>query len=156
MASTVSIAIRRTEALDRARTALDAIAECTGVVVDDYPPVPKRQEMQGAIEAEWLAAALEAIATAVAPDALDLDGMKRADLDAHAATLGIEDAEGYPNKAALIAAIKERAGTVSDPKNPQANDGGTATTTTTPAPMPAPETTDQSFPAGDAPEDEGE
>jgi hypothetical protein len=74
MATPVSIAIRRADALARVAKATQTIAKQTGAEIADFPDAHKREEMRPAIEAEWLADALESIADAVkgdkaAPDA---------------------------------------------------------------------------------------
>lgn len=62
MATKVSLAIRKDAALERAAVATATIVAITGAEIAPFPPEPKRLETQGAIEAEWIADALEAIA----------------------------------------------------------------------------------------------
>jgi hypothetical protein len=67
MATNESIAIRRTDALERVNAAIEKIAKQTGAEIEDYPPDHKQMAVRPAIEAEWLAGALEAIAKATKP-----------------------------------------------------------------------------------------
>ncbi len=114
MATPESIAIRRADALDRANIAIDFIAQQTGAKIEAYPPDHKRPEVRPAVEAEWLADALEAIASAIGgkPGATDddggsnLDDLTRAELNAYADKLGIEQPAKFPNKTALVEAIE--------------------------------------------------
>lgn len=114
MATPESIAIRRADALAAVATATQRIAAATGAAIADYPAPHKQHGMRPAIEAEWLAGALGAIADAVDPDGAatpdaepeQLGDLKRDDLNAHAAEQGVDNAEDYPNKDALAAAIE--------------------------------------------------
>lgn len=135
MATPTSIAIRRTDALDRVTTAAERIADATGAQVAPFPAPHKVAELRPAIEAEWLADALESIALAVAPaeDAhAQLSAMTRAELNDYAATIGVTDPTDYPNKTELIAAIEA----AREDQSEMSHDT-TPSTTTTPAPQPA-------------------
>lgn len=62
MATPESIAIRRTAALDRVADAIADIGEATGAAIAPFPEPHKQPAIRPAIEAEWTADALEAIA----------------------------------------------------------------------------------------------
>lgn len=144
MATPESIAIRRDDALARAKAAVDVIEKVTGAAFAPFPVAHRDWTMRPAIEAEWVAETLEAIAASVTSTALipteddplneapvdapkppqgdtsatdeqpDLAAMKRAELNDHAATLGVPDPHTLPNKDAVIAAITDVAATQGD------------------------------------------
>lgn len=62
MATPESIAIRRAEALERVAKAIGTIATATGAEIPERPQDHKQLVIRPAIEAEWFADALEAIA----------------------------------------------------------------------------------------------
>lgn len=101
-----SIGARRR--LEAANARIDAAVQT--LVPDAETPVITRNRAFGeVVRAEWLAATLEGLAggQAVPADGDDLDEMTRAELNDEAARLGIEGADDLPNKAAVIAAIRE-------------------------------------------------
>lgn len=62
MATPESIAIRRDDALARAKAAADVITKVTGAAFAPFPAPTKHLDQRPATEAEWLADTLEAIA----------------------------------------------------------------------------------------------
>jgi hypothetical protein len=89
----------------------------TGYIVDvpDAPPPKPEPEPEPNPEP-----ADDDVDSGEAEEAPSLTGMKRADLNAYAAEIGMDDPEGYPNREALIAAIEDRLAAPDD------DDGGTA------------------------------
>lgn len=124
MATPVSIAIRRADALARVAKATRTIATQTGADIADFPDAHKQEALRPAIEAEWLAGALEAIAeatkaaeptpdAATAPPANDEDTTDYTSwnvlaLSQFAETIGVEKVGSLRSKQALIDAIKAR------------------------------------------------
>jgi hypothetical protein len=117
MATRNAIATMDAEARGRLDRALTRITD--RLRIDELPPAPPlvRDPAYAAAQAlAWQADVLEAIDAALAertgdaapPDALDLRGLKRSELEAHAADLGVENPADFPNKDALIEAIEER------------------------------------------------
>lgn len=109
MATPESIAIRRADALDRSHAALKRIGEALDLDLGTYPEPHRDFEMRPAVESEWLAGTLEAVADELDPDGSkgdEIARMKRAELNAYALELGIEDPGKLPNKTAVMAAIR--------------------------------------------------
>lgn len=94
MATAESIAIRRADALKRVAKATKTIAANTGAELTDYPAPHKNADMRPAVEAEWLADALESIADATNGAPRDAKPAKDADTadEALAAQDGVQDA----------------------------------------------------------------
>lgn len=114
MATRAAIATMEAEARGRLDRALARIADRLGVDVPAEPAYDRNPDYRAAQALGWHADVVEAIDAALAgsdepPAAVGFDGMTRAELEAHAADLGLEDAgdkKRYPNKERLIEAIE--------------------------------------------------
>lgn len=106
MATPVSIAIRRDEALARAEAAAQAIASATGAEIAPFPEPHKQEAMRPAVEAEWLADALEAIAAAVPATAPDAPQTPPDDDDATSDTHTTNETQA---RAAVVETVKAKA-----------------------------------------------
>jgi uncharacterized membrane protein YccC len=111
MATLESIAIRRAAALERADLAMQRITQTLTLDIEAFPAPHRELEMRPALEAEWLAGTLEAVADTLDPKAEALadalEDKTRTELDAYATDLGVADPDKLPNKAAVIAAIQQ-------------------------------------------------
>lgn len=121
MATKTAIAIRRDAALHRVASAVAVIGQEIGVVVEAFPSLHKYSELQPAIEAEWMAESLEAIASTLSTNTSTMSaivdqpdkgieppeslmGRTKADLESLAAELGIETGK-LKTKAEIVDAI---------------------------------------------------
>lgn len=107
MATTRAKALMRSGIDDRIAAAGQTLAARFGVEVPASGPVSKDADLAVLAERERLAALLEAVCAATAPDAepVDLAAMSRDDLDVRAADYGI-DPKQYRKKDDLIAALE--------------------------------------------------
>lgn len=129
MASKIGMTYRNEAAQARIDATLEGLTK--GLTLDVGPVPTNRRDpiLQETLRLEWMADLLEVLAAGPDPSKpdIDLNAMKRDDLNAYAREHGVEDPEGLPNKGAVMEAVSAAqavAAEQSDPGVPETDTEG--------------------------------